>query len=395
MSSALIPNVWYSQLVGDEARDTRDRDRPYLQLGQFLSTARRDAGLTRNEVIDRLQASRPVSYPMLANLESGRRRLSDDLLVYLAPALGVTEDALRVLRDETDGARANQGVSQRESARRLREARNRLAHQRPEKLTSDQAVERLYGQILQQSQELEVLSRAVGGAGSRDFDGRSGRIAGVVTDLRALDENALDKVHAFIQGLLAAQGRQVSAVDPLASVPFVRVPEGPFGPRQTFTLPDWMLAMPDAAHAQAEARDLGERLPVFEQLVEEPRSIGRRIAERMLTATTETAPQLAYNWPSPRVLAAAAETGLYLRPKGRIERGQVSVYDWIRFVTYGSVQESQKVDSLVALWVTRMVFVAGVTRGPSTHAVNSFIEECLPYARELTARSPRSAVEAT
>lgn len=391
----LSRTIWYSHRVGDEARDTRDQDRPYLQLGRFLSTARRDAGLTRNEVIDRLQASRPVSYPMLANLESGRRRLSDDLLVHLAPALGVTEDALRVLRDETDEARANQGVSQRESARRLREARNRLAHQRTEKMTSDQAVERLYGQILQQSQELEVLSRAVGGAGSGDFDGRSGRIASVVTDLRALDENALDQVHAFIKGLLAAQGRQVSAVDPLASVPFVRVPEGPFGPRQTLTLPDWMLAMPDAAHAQAEARELGERHPVFEQRVEEPRSIGRRIADRMLTAAAETAPQLAYSWPSPRVLAAAAEAGLYLRPKGRIERGQVSVYDWIRFVTYGQVRESRKVDSLVALWVTRMVFIAGVTRGPSTHAVNSFIEECLPYARELTARSPRSAFEAT
>lgn len=385
--------------MAEQPRDRRDQDRPYLRVGRFLTNARRDADLTRQQVIDRLQGTKPVSYPMLANLESGRRRLSDDLLAHLAPALGLTEDALRVVRDETDET-VNRDVAPVDPARRLREARNRLAHARTD--LADPAVARLYDQILRQSQDLDALSRAVAGSGARDFDGRGARIAALVTDLRTLDEPALDQVHAFIKGMLAAQGRQATAVDPMASEPLIRVPEAPFGPRHTWTLPEWMESLPGTTQALAEARELGDRFPYFEQRAEQPRSIGRRIADHLLTAATTGSHPIDYSWPALGTLAAAAEVGVQLRPRIRRERGLVSTYDWIRFISYMPAARSvRKSDYLVVQWVTRMVFVAGVTRGPSTHAVDSFIEECLPQARELTGRArapaqrPPFAIEGT
>jgi len=60
-----------------------------------LVRARENLHLERPE----LAAQADISYPMLANIEAGRRRASDDIIERLAPVLGLRADRLRHVRN--------------------------------------------------------------------------------------------------------------------------------------------------------------------------------------------------------------------------------------------------------------------------------------------------------
>ena len=61
----------------------------------MLVRARENLHLERPE----LAAQADISYPMLANIEAGRRRASDDIIERLAPVLGLRADRLRHVRN--------------------------------------------------------------------------------------------------------------------------------------------------------------------------------------------------------------------------------------------------------------------------------------------------------
>jgi transcriptional regulator with XRE-family HTH domain len=70
--------------------DRRDVERPHLAFGRELEEARKGLSLGRPE----LAQLSGISYPMLANVETGRRRASDELIAKLAPSLGVPPQRL-------------------------------------------------------------------------------------------------------------------------------------------------------------------------------------------------------------------------------------------------------------------------------------------------------------
>lgn len=80
------------------AHDKRDSERPYRGFGNVLLTARTNAKIDRRQLADQSG----VSYSVLANLESGRRRASDEVLRKISQPLGVTFGRLRLIRDQTE-----------------------------------------------------------------------------------------------------------------------------------------------------------------------------------------------------------------------------------------------------------------------------------------------------
>lgn len=59
----------------------------YLELGRLLSAARAKAGLSQQQLGDRLQP--PMTRAAIANMETGKQRVLAKTLVELADALGV------------------------------------------------------------------------------------------------------------------------------------------------------------------------------------------------------------------------------------------------------------------------------------------------------------------
>lgn len=88
----------YRGPVTSAAHDPRDAERRHHAMGAVLMLIRETRGLSRREVVE----ASGVKYPVLANLESGRRRLSENMLQRMAPVLQVSADRLRSLRDQIE-----------------------------------------------------------------------------------------------------------------------------------------------------------------------------------------------------------------------------------------------------------------------------------------------------
>ena len=76
-------------------RDRRDIDRPHAKFGSTLRRTREFAGLTRTELAERSN----IPYPVLANLETGRRRASDNMIEKIASGLSVDKGQIKKLRN--------------------------------------------------------------------------------------------------------------------------------------------------------------------------------------------------------------------------------------------------------------------------------------------------------
>jgi transcriptional regulator with XRE-family HTH domain len=385
--------------VATDTGDRRDTEQPYLAFGKAVREARERQDISRADVADRLG----ISYPMLANIESGRRRLSDELLEKLAPLLGVESEELRVLRDAGASpsaswaytgselkADAQSGLIERPLGASLQETAatamlrrwlNQAVHSSDPEVAADASLTRM----LLEAQEQGVIARADDPFAAPDSRGWSGQMTALLRDLRELDRPSIDKAHAFVKGLLAAQEREATALDPIPNVPLIRVPAEPFGPRQRWSAPVWMRDLPDADDARERARRLRDRSDYLGRHPERNgESTSGRVARHFCEGLLTRGPLTDRDRPSIETMTAAVSVGMALHPRGRTKRGLVDAYAWLTFVEYHPGQPSNlKIHTTLSLWLTRMVFIASVTRGQMSSRIMAFIDECLPFSNEL------------
>lgn len=387
--------------MATDTGDRRDSERPYAAFGEAVRSAREREGLSRSDVANRLS----ISYPMLANIESGRRRLSDELLARLAPLLGVDIEELRLLRDADSpptsarrhdtGRVANvtptgeiAGVGTHEAdigAARATIIRllNQTVHGNTQYTTAGVTLARM----LLESQEVNALTSASDPLALLELEGRSGQISALLRDLRELDNASIDKVHAFVKGLLAAQMREATALDPMANVPLVRVPSEPFGPGREWAAPAWMRDLPDIEQARHRARRLRDRSGAFERHLERGFTLGRRIAEHFHRGLTARAVLSERDIPPIEALAIAVDIGMALRPPGRNKLGFVDAYAWLEFIEYyPNLLHGPEAWTTLSRWLARMVFIGAVTRGPGSTEITSFIDDCMEFSADLAPR---------
>ena len=147
----------------------RDVECPHRLFGQWLMTAREKSHMSRPEFA---QLS-GISYPMMANLEAGRRRASDGVVEKLAYVLDVDIALLRRIRDAAPLATVAQ----------------------PAETLND-----VYSQIIAEAQQAaSLIVAAQPQAGEVSLRQRA--VVDVVKSLGGLSLQQIGKVQGYIEGL--------------------------------------------------------------------------------------------------------------------------------------------------------------------------------------------------
>jgi len=215
-------------------QDRRDVDRPHRLFGEEVVKARENLGLTRTALGEQVG----ISYPMLANVESGRRRASDDIIERLAPALGLSAARLREVRDalEPNPYRVHVAFSNADAPNAV--SISHIDDTGDDGGTMQRALE-LWSGMLVTAQRAETAALAAhpekGAAVPRM------RIsADIMRGLGGLSTTDLAKVCGYVDGLRAAREQASTAVSPTTDSPLIRVPAEPFGPLTPWLMPDWI-----------------------------------------------------------------------------------------------------------------------------------------------------------
>jgi transcriptional regulator with XRE-family HTH domain len=249
-----------------ERLDRRDAERPHLLFGEALVRARENLHLERPEVAARAD----ISYPMLANIETGRRRASDDIIERLAPVIGIPADRMRAVRDADDHMRLVRNSWAHGQARAV-ELWSHLNPKSGSPPASSEAsdndgeanpsvVERLLSDMLVEQQLNETYALAARPRIDVAFphSQRMQITSDILRDLGLLDDTDLAKVRGYVDGLRAARDQAATAVSPKTDVPLIRVPDEPFGPLTPWLMPDWIknVRRVDLSRRAREARML-------------------------------------------------------------------------------------------------------------------------------------------
>lgn len=214
-------------------QDRRDVDRPHRLFGEEVVKARENLGLTRSDLGEQVG----ISYPMLANVESGRRRASDDIIERLAPALGLSAAQLREVRDALEP-----------TTRRFHFTVGDVGVQTVAVNDGDNAGDEngswqrrfeLWNDVLVTAQRAETAALAAHPE-KQAAAPRMRVTADIMRGLGGLSTTDLAKVCGYVDGLRAAREQAATAVSPTTDTPLIRVPAEPFGPLTPWLMPDWM-----------------------------------------------------------------------------------------------------------------------------------------------------------
>lgn len=379
-----IPVRYSDRMAEEDSKadrgDRRDTERPHRQFGDALRSARQNLHLERPDVAERAG----ISYPMLANIESGRRRASDEIVERLAPVLGLRPDRMREVRDalEEDAMRFPTGVglmsylSGRQPLLLDRSSSRSIAapwvsdENRP---TSDALVT---------IQNAEMLALATN---PKDVDTATPRMlltASIIKDLAKLDDLHLARVRGYIDGLRDARNRDVHG-GPQVRQHLMAVPDKPFGPLDSWPSPQW----PEDGSARS--------LPNLEQLT-------RRVREHRRSASSGTRrrfPHLVAGlvrraleqvdaeddgvWPPPEELEEAAFVGERLG-RDLTSSSQPRMVEpgiWQRLARPIYRREDQRRAKALD-WVVRMALVATLLWREDVGARLDFVSLCVQTSRD-------------
>ncbi len=370
-----------------ERTDHRDTQRPHRLFGEALVRARENLHLERPEVA----AQAAISYPMLANIESGRRRASDDIIERLAPVLGIPTDRMRDARDAAD---------------RMRHVRNAMFHgrapfdlslyltaehhARPEasEVTDEGAdavaneVERLLTDVLVEQQRAETFALAARPKMDAPFASmRMQLTSDIIRDLGLLDDTDLAKVRGYVDGLRASRDRVATAVTPATDTPLIRIADEPFGPLTPWPAPEWL--------KNVRQVDLSRR-------VREYREIARR---GQFTKFSREAGAVLAAGPNdddrPLPCENHNEAGEAARVGERLARdfakraggdaGMITAADWrsLESLRVYRLDDARKSASLN--WVVRMAVFATLLWPDDTEARIDFVKRCIPIYKDQAA----------
>lgn len=215
-------------------QDRRDVDRPHRRFGEEVVKARENLGLSRSALGE--QAA--ISYPMLANVESGRRRASDAIIESLAPALGLSVAQLREVRDalEPNPYRVHFAFGNADAPNVV--AISHVDDASDEGGTKQRAFE-LWDGMLVAAQRAETAALAARPK-NEPAAPRMRITADIMRGLGSLSTTDLAKVCGYVDGLRAAREQAATAVSPTTDTPLIRVPVEPFGPLTPWLMPDWI-----------------------------------------------------------------------------------------------------------------------------------------------------------
>lgn len=333
--------------------DRRDIERPHLAFGRELENLRKSQRLGRPELAELAG----VSYPMLANVETGRRRASDELLAKLAPHVSVPPQQMIEIRD----------VRERAPAGIMPGAVVDLAGK-------DLLAEAMHATVL--------LDAASGRRGEGDESRRGTVVADLIRDLFRLEDTDLAAVRGYVDGLLAARDRVATAVNPIAKAPLVQVPGETFGPLRRWTVAPWLRRLVvddrDAAEWSTYVRHQLQGPPFrFPFSTGEPSDEGFRIDDVLRARLRDLADAREHEWPSPAEMAYASEVGRFLRgePYDRA-RGYAEAKSWLEFAVYRGPQTGDRANDLLLAWLTRISFVAWATKRDAA-GTRAFFADCI------------------
>lgn len=354
-----------------EKSDRRDTERPHQRFGAAIASARMNLHMRRPEVAE----AADISYPMLSNIESGRRRASDDIIDRLAPVLGLRADRMREVRDalEVDSNRfpTGAGLGSYLAGRHdelvdlkigdtLVELKTFDPDNTADTSDSEQAWSRAFSQLLVYAQNAEAWVLA---ANPRE-ESASPRLqttSAIIRDLRSLDDADLAKVRGYVDGLRAARERAATAVSPANPLPLIRVPDEPFGPLYMWPVPEWITAnselMPPREVLQRrireyrrEAQSSGRRGNPF----------GRKLTDLMKVALAEIG-ATDESWPDSDEIRVAAFVGIRLAPDVATgERGMLEPGVWLQLAKLNAYPKENARRAATLNWVVRMAIVASL-----------------------------------
>jgi transcriptional regulator with XRE-family HTH domain len=359
--------------MGDEPnkQDRRDVERPHRLFGEEIKKARENLDLARPELGRRVD----ISYPMLANLESGRRRASDDIIERLAPALGLSARQLRDVRD---------ALERNTSGWRLTDLRNEIAHGRlhmsplvePSDETGNQPseVESMLEDMLVAAQRAETAALAAHPQ-RETASPRMRMTADIMRDLGSLHTTDLAKVRGYVDGLRAAREQAATAVSPTTDTPLIRVPDEPFGPLTPWLMPDWI--------KNVRRVDISRRVREYRLLRGFSKFAGQ--AGTLLAAgpNDDERPLPCDNH---NEAAEAARIGERLArdfaKRAGGDAGMITASDWRSLERLRAYRLDDARKSTTLNWVVRMAVVATLLWPDDIDARLDFVKRCIPICKD-------------
>lgn len=366
-----------------ERADRRDAERPHQLFGEAVVRARENLHLDRPEVAARAG----ISYPMMANIEAGRRRASDDIVERLAPVLGVPVERMREVRDAAD---------------RMRHVRNALFHGRVENVdlslylrgdrdslqlpgddddgdATASEVERLLSDVLVEQQRAETFALAARPRQDVAFPSlRMQMTSDIIRDLGNLNDTDLAKVRGYVDGLRAARDRVATAVTTTTDMPLIRIADEPFGPLTPWPMPEWM--------KNVRRVDLSRRIREYREMARHGHS----------TKFSSQAGSLLAVGPNddgrPLPCQNHDEAGEAVRIGERLARdfakraggeaGMITASDWRSLERLRAYRLEDARTSTTLNWVVRMAVVATLLWPDDIETRLDFVKRCIPIWKD-------------
>lgn len=381
----------YSRIVADEQNkieksDRRDTERPHQRFGAAIASARMNLHMRRPEVAE----AADISYPMLSNVESGRRRASDDIIDRLAPVLGLRADRMREVRDalEVDSNRFPTGAGlgsylagRRDELVDLKIGDTVFDWKSLDTSAADtSALAQVWSQLssewLVRAQNAEAWVLA---ANPREETAspRLQTTSAIIRDLRSLDDADLAKVRGYVDGLRAARDRAATAVSPANPLPLIRVPDEPFGPLYTWPVPEWIESNPELISHRVELdRRIREYRHEAQSSGRRGNPFGRKLSDLTKLALVEIG-ATDESWPDSDEIRVAAFVGIRLAPRFATgERGMLEPGVWLQLAKLKAFPTENARRAAALNWVVRMAIVASLLWHDMDLQID-FVSSCL------------------
>jgi transcriptional regulator with XRE-family HTH domain len=369
--------------------DRRDAERPHQRFGGAIVSARMNVHMRRPEVAE----AAGISYPMLANVESGRRRASDDIIDRLAPVLGLRADRMREVRDalEVDSMRFPTGsgpgsylAGQRDELVDMKIDDTLIQLKSFDPTAADTSKwESWISNILVDLQNAEAWVLAANPS-DETASPRLQITSAIIRDLGSLDDADLAKVRGYVDGLRAARDRAATAVSPATPVPLIRVPDEPFGPLYKWPVPEWIKVAP---HLMSPRLDLQRRVREYRREAESSGRWGGPFGRELTDLTHQALTEIGAtdeSWPDRDEVRMAAFVGVRLAPHlATGERGMLEPGVWLQLAGLSAFAKENARRAATLNWVLRTAIVASLLWLDTDLQVD-FASSCLQlYATDL------------
>ena len=342
-------------------QDRRDVDRPHRLFGEEIVKARQNLGLTRAELGEQVG----ISYPMLANVESGRRRASDDIIERLAPALGVQVDQLRSARDSLGP-----------NIYRIEIPHSILVDSPDEGgdgTGTKKNLPELWDSLLVAVQRAETAALAA--HPDKEAPPRMRMTADIMRSLVGLSTIDLAKVSGFVDGLRAARELAATSVSPATDTPIIQVPAEPFGPLTPWLMPEWIknVRRVDLSRQARQYRQL-RGFSKFAGQAGTLLAVGPNADERRLPCGN--------HHEAAEAVGVGERLAEQLSRRAGGDQGMMTAGDWSSLERLRVYRQADSRQAATLNWVVRVGVVATVLWPDDVDARLNFVKRCIALCKD-------------